>query len=102
MKLLDAKGNLKGWVATSIGILGAAFFLLPLYMEWHPYVVISGLLIGMILMGFSAYANHSAVLDLRAFTNDPLGWRKAKATYEDGESLPASKPGFIARLFGRK
>ncbi len=38
----------------------------------------------------------------KPFTNDPLGWRKAKATYQDGESSPASKPGFIARLFGRK
>ena len=39
----------------------------------------------MVLMGFSAYATKSATLDLRAFTNDPLGWRKAKESYKEGE-----------------
>lgn len=50
----------------------------------------------------SAWAGLMHKWGYKPFTNDPLGWRKAKATYQDGESLPASKPGFIARLFGRK
>lgn len=56
---------------------------------------------GMVILIFGIAAKAES-LGLKPFTNDPLGWRKAKATYQDGEPLPASKPGFIARLFGRK
>jgi len=60
-------------------------------------IVISGVVI--LVFGIAGKAE---AIGLKPFTNDPLGWRKAKATYQDEESLPAKKPGFIARLFGRK
>ncbi|WP_029463519.1 hypothetical protein [Serpentinimonas barnesii] len=90
MKLLDQRGNMKARVALLIGLLGGLLVLLPLYFSWHAFIVIPSFVLGMIFMGFSAYATQSATLDLRAFTNDPLGWRKAKGSYKptdapDGE-----------------
>ncbi len=82
MKFTDSKGNLRSIVALLVGLSGAVLVILPLYMQWHPYVVIPAMAVGISLMVFSSYANQSATLDLRAFTNDPLGWRKAKASYK--------------------
>ncbi|PUE56967.1 hypothetical protein B9Z36_08155 [Limnohabitans sp. Rim8] len=53
-----------------------------MYLELHPYWVLGGFFFGMSFMGFSMLALKSATLDLRAFTNDPLNWRVAKASYE--------------------
>jgi hypothetical protein len=102
MKLLDQNGNLRGWVGVAIGALGAIVLIAPLYWELHFYFVIAGFVIGSLLMGISGLAGRSAVLDLRAFTNDPLGWRKAKESYQDEDTHPTKKPNLIARLFGRK
>jgi hypothetical protein len=82
MRLINSKGNLNPQVAIIIGLLGGAVAVLPLYFELDPYLVVGGYFIGMILMGFSSIALKSSTLDLRAFTNDPLGWRAAKASYE--------------------
>jgi hypothetical protein len=102
MKLLDQNGNLRGWVGVAIGALGAIVLAAPLYFELHIYFVLAGFVAGSLLMGISGLAGRSAVLDLRAFTNDPLGWRKAKESYKDDGSRPAKKPGLLARLFGQK
>jgi hypothetical protein len=85
MKLLDEKGNMKSSVTLLIGLVGALLVVVPLYWAWHALIVIACFVLGMVLMGFSAYATQSATLDLRAFTNDPLGWRKAKKSYETKE-----------------
>jgi hypothetical protein len=82
MKLLDKNGNMKPFISLLIGLLGGLLVLIPLYCEWHAFIVLPCFVLGMVLMGFSAYATQSATLDLRAFTNDPLGWRKAKASYK--------------------
>ena len=82
MKLLDKSGNMKSRVTFLIGLVGGVLVLVPLYYSWHALIVIPCFVLGMVLMGFSAYATQSATLDLRAFTNDPLGWRKAKNTYQ--------------------
>ena len=85
MKPFDSNGNMKSSVTLLIGLSGAMLVFAPLYYLWHTYVVIPCFVLGMVLMGFSAYATKSATLDLRAFTNDPLGWRKAKESYKEGE-----------------
>lgn len=82
MKLLHKNGNLKSSVTFFIGLVGFLMVIVPLYFLWHAFVVIPCFVLGMVLMGFSSYATQSATLDLRAFTNDPLGWRKAKKSYQ--------------------
>lgn len=90
MKLLDQSGNMKSSVALLIGLFGGLLVLLPMYFSWHAFIVIPSFVLGMVFMGFSAYATQSATLDLRAFTNDPLGWRKAKKTYQ-AKDTPSSE-----------
>jgi hypothetical protein len=86
MKLVDERGNLRFSISLVIGVLGCMMVVAPLYFEFKPLIVIGGFLVGMLLMGFSSIALRSATLDLRAFTNDPIGWRKAKETYKTGGS----------------
>ena len=50
------------------------------------HTVVGGLALGRVLMEFSACATQSATLDFRAFTNDPLGWRKANKSYKGDEA----------------
>ena len=66
-------------------------FIFPwsLYFEWNFHITVLCFSIGMILMAFSGYATHSATLDLRAFTTDPLGWRKIKKS--EGASAEQEK-----------
>ncbi len=59
-------------------------------------LVISGIII--LIFGIAGKAE---AIGLKPFTNDPLGWRKAKATYEDDASEAKAKRGLIARLFRR-
>jgi hypothetical protein len=87
MKWLDHNGNMKSSVTFLIGLIGAVLVIAPLYFAWHALIVIPCFTLGMVLVGFSAYATQSATLDLRAFTNDPLGWRKAKQSYKE-EAAP--------------
>lgn len=87
--LIDKKGNIRSAASLLIGVVGAVLVFGPLYFKLHPWIVVFGLVLGMVLMGFSAYATKSATLDLRAFTNDPIGWRKAKKSYEQ-DSTPSS------------
>ncbi len=90
MKLVDKNGNMKSSVTLLIGLVGVILVIVPLYWAWHALIVIPCFVLGMVLMGFSAYATQSATLDLRAFTNDPLGWRKAKKSYESKEDFDAA------------
>ena len=90
MKWLDDKGNMKSSVTLLLGLVGALLVIVPLYWEWHALIVVACFVLGMVLMGFSAYATQSATLDLRAFTNDPLGWRKAKKSYQSDEASKES------------
>jgi len=84
--LRDKNGNLKSLTSLSIGLAGVVLAFGPLYFEPHPWIVVFGVFVGMTLMGFAAFSSKSATLDLRAFTHDPLGWRKAKKSYESPKS----------------
>ena len=92
MKLVDAQGNLRFSISLSVGVLGCVMVVAPLYFELKPLVVIGGFLVGMPLIGFASIALRSATLNLGAFTNDPIGWRKAKESYQaDAASDDVSK-----------
>ena len=88
MVLFDEKRNIRPVVSIVAGGAGAALGLLPLYFELHQFLVVGGLLIGVSLVAGASLALRSATLDLRAFTNDPLGWRNAKKSYQAGVEMP--------------
>ena len=74
-------GRLKGWASNMLfctglaAMIGAFFFL----RGWHLYL---GLIAGLVIASISSFEAKAKVLGLRPFTNDPLGWRSAKASYE--------------------
>jgi hypothetical protein len=69
------------------GILGVLYFQPPFW--WGVVVISISLLIG----ATGAAAGMAESVGTKPFTNDPLGWRKAKKTYKNGEesAAPADK-----------
>jgi len=89
MKCINEKGNANRNCALLVGIFGFLCVFTPLYFELSYWIVIGGWTLGMLLMGVSGLVTQSATLDLRAFSRDPFGWRKAKQSYQattDGAS----------------
>jgi len=96
----DGKPTVIGvWVTTLTSVIAIALVIYFRVNNWFGWAILAS---AGVLLVISGTAAHAATMGAKPFTNDPLGWRKAKATYQDEESLPAKKPGFIARLFGRK
>lgn len=83
INLFDKNGNLNSYMSILLGVLGAVLTFAPLYFQLHLYLVVGGALIGASMMVFASIALQSATLNLQAFTNDPLGWRKAKESYKE-------------------
>jgi hypothetical protein len=84
MKIINETGNLNSWFSLLIGLIGCVLMFGSLYFwkQLNYYIVIFGLILSMVLGGFASIALKSSTLDLRAFTADPIGWRKAKASYK--------------------
>lgn len=80
-KLLVQDGRLT-WIAeiflgavVLFGLLGIPFFNVPFWLAIP--IGVAALLAAAILM----FEGRATALGLKPFTNDPLGWRKAKKTY---------------------
>ncbi len=86
MTPLDKKGNIKGWAADLLFILGAALVLLPPLLQWPIILIVISKVVGLCIIGFASIAIISKTLDLRAFTFDPLGWRKVKMSHKELEA----------------
>jgi hypothetical protein len=72
-------------VLVLFGLFGIPFFDMPLWLSL-PIGLIS-ILSAFLLM----FEGRAVALGLRPFTNDPLGWRKAKRSYEiqeDSDKAP--------------
>lgn len=68
-------------VSVGLGVIYLSLLLSP-----NIFVLTLGLSFGFVLVSLVTYSNKSESLDLPApFTNDPLGWRKAKKSYETQE-----------------
>jgi hypothetical protein len=76
--LVDENGNINPNFSLIIGLIGAGLIFSAFYFEMNFYLSVVVMIVGFLLVGFSGLATQSSTLDLRAFTKDPLGWRKAK------------------------
>ena len=91
-KLLVQDGRLT-WIAEIIlgfvvllGLFGIPIFNIPFWLAIPVGVV--ALIAGAVLM----FEGRATALGLKPFTNDPLGWRKAKESYKaDATSNDVSK-----------
>lgn len=91
--ILDGKLTLFGvFLLVIVGFL--IVYLSVEYVPWKWGKLI-GLSVGLALAGIGGISGRASALDLPPpFTNDPLGWRKAKKSYEIKEdSDKASKKG---------
>jgi hypothetical protein len=78
------EGRLARWFSNllffgGLGVMGLAFLFLSGLMFY--LVLVTGLL----LASISSFEAKAIVLGFKPFTNDPLGWRKAKKSYETKE-----------------
>lgn len=82
LKILQ-NGNLTFVAALLVVITG--FLIAYLSLEYLPSRILKvvGLSIGLAFAAIGGFSGRARALDLKPFTNDPLGWRKAKATYSE-------------------
>lgn len=82
------QGKLSFWAKILLTLSGFGIIYLSLEMSPNIFVLTLGLCIGFVLVSLVTYSNKAESLDLPApFTNDPLGWRKAKQSYKE-ETAP--------------
>jgi hypothetical protein len=76
-------GRLTGWGILCLLILGFFVSYVSLVLFPNKLLKVIGLSIGLAIMGIGGYSARAAALELTPpFTNDPLGWRKAKKSYK--------------------
>jgi hypothetical protein len=83
MKIVLNGGRLTGLGVLLAVVIGGAFAYISLSFFPTKFGKLLGLSIGLVIMGVGAYSARATALGLPPpFTNDPLGWRKAKETYK--------------------
>ena len=88
---------LKGGWFTLLGSFSCFFFglaIIGLVLWLEPQKIISfiGLVSGTVLIGLAGYEARGRALELRPpFSNDPLGWRKAKESYKTQKDSVSEK-----------
>ena len=90
-------GNLTEKVSDCLGVLGILVIWATAYFfqDWSGLWFWLFMCFGAVVGYFGAYGGLAKKFGLRPFTNDPLGWRKAKATYSEPTEKTAieSEPG---------
>jgi multisubunit Na+/H+ antiporter MnhC subunit len=85
-------GRLTGWGIGCLLIIGIFLSYVSLMCLPSKLLKVIGLSIGLAIMGIGGYSARAAAVDLPPpFTNDPLGWRKAKQTYKSDEESSTSE-----------
>ncbi len=83
LSIFVTDGRLTGWGILCLLILGFFVSYVSLVILPSKLLKVIGLSIGLAMMGVGGYSARAAALELPPpFTNDPLGWRKAKETYK--------------------
>lgn len=83
-KLMTKQGKLIFWTKFFLTLSGFGIIYLSLAMSANIFVLTLGLCIGFVLVSLVTYSNKAESLGLPPpFTNDPLGWRKAKQSYKE-------------------
>lgn len=83
LSIFITDGRLTGWGILGLLILGFSMSYISLVLLPSKLLKVIGLSIGLAMMGIGGYSARAAALELPPpFTNDPLGWRKAKESYK--------------------
>jgi hypothetical protein len=85
-------GRLTGLGVSLAVVVGVGLAYLSLSFLPTKFWKLLGVSIGLGIMGIGAYSARASALGLPPpFTNDPLGWRKAKKSYQDESSESVEK-----------
>ena len=90
MKLFS-NGNLTALGGTLLAIGGTVIVICSAAYSFNKWLFIFGIFIGVFMLAIASASLKSLVLGIKPFTNDPLGWRKAKKSYEtqeDSDKVP--------------
>jgi len=88
MKYFLRDGRLTGLGVFFTVAIGAGLAYLSLSFLPSKFWKVLGLSFGLGVMGIGAYSARATALGLSPpFTNDPLGWRKAKKSYQNGSNV---------------
>lgn len=75
-------GNLTFLGALCVVLFGFGLIFISLeYFSTLTFKVL-GLSVGLGIAAIGGFSGRASALDLKPFTNDPLGWRKAKESYK--------------------
>ena len=84
-KIFIRDGNLTGIAALLSLSLGFLTLFITFKFVTTKFWAIFGFLFAFFFFLLAGYSGRAKALGLKPFTNDPLGWRKAKRTYEQKE-----------------
>lgn len=84
-KIFIKDGNLTGIAALLSLTLGFLTLFITFKFVTTKFWAMFGLLLAFLFLLLAGYSGRAKALGLKPFTNDPLGWRKAKKTYEQKE-----------------
>jgi hypothetical protein len=91
-RLIDfivADGNLRPWFDNTLIAISFALMIAPWFTDLPFWLIYALFCMGAVFGAISAYSGR---FGLRSFTNDPLGWRKAKESYVKKNAEEELKP----------
>ena len=75
-------GRLSNLGTALLGVVGIGLIAYTLLLAESRWLGLVSFFLGCGLLGFAGLSNSAASIGLKPFTRDPLGWRKAKQSYE--------------------
>ncbi len=85
-------GRLTGLGTLACVMLATALVAYTLFWADNRWLGVASLVLALALLGFASMCNSAASMDLPPpFVLDPLGWRKAKKTYETPDQAHKSE-----------
>jgi len=88
MKWFFRDGNLTSIGGTVIALIGVIAVLGSIAWAKTKFAFIAGIFFGVFLIAIASASLKALVLGIKPFTNDPIGWRKAKKSYKNSEAAP--------------
>ena len=91
-KYVMRDGNLT--LAGAIGLVVIGFGVAYVALEYFPSQLLKalGMSLGLAIAAIGGFSGRAKALELKPFTNDPLGWRKAKKSYQADAEVSKDAP----------
>ncbi|MDO8774744.1 MAG: hypothetical protein Q7K57_39775 [Burkholderiaceae bacterium] len=90
-KLFTNNGQLSFLSHLGLFFLGSLLIGLALFYSQSNLTFLLGTIGGILLIGFAGVSAKANTLGIKPFTQDPLGWRKAKESYLSNKDDSSSK-----------